>query len=438
MTIEEELRTRCRVNTNAEGDTFVGIKSEGGNLSVCFPLGYSLPTDDKELRRDVIHLISVLTKFTDMKSKIMPNQRLANHETVNFPIQAYMTIISEYMNSGYYTENEVQYREDRRGKISWSRTIKTQKPLPQAGSFIYLDYVVKDTASNDSSLITLIHEYCVYESFQKLGWLYTAAIPQKPRLTFNKSNKNMFLSTIRDKLGQTFNDKSKELFSSMISMIQYLGENEIPKQFYFGTNRFEYVWERLIDYTFGVDSKERYFPRTTWHLKGGRKKDNFALEPDTVMICGNNVYVLDAKYYKYGVTSLPEHLPQSSSINKQITYGEYIATEKKFKKEFGQNFKVYNAFIMPFNKVDGYFAFGNTLHHIGEATGGWKNGGFEYEHVQGILLDVRHIMYAFGRKNQKEIIKLSLMIEQVIDNEGKEQTPSTTSDGTTIDLSGII
>ena len=41
----------------------------------------------------------------------------------------------------------------------------------------------------------------------------------------------------------------------------------------------------------------------------------------------------DAKYYKYGWTQLPKDLPSSSSINKQISYGEYIAINNLKKKE---------------------------------------------------------------------------------------------------------
>ena len=32
--------------------------------------------------------------------------------------------------------------------------------------------------------------------------------------------------------------------------------------------------------------------------------------------------------YKYGWTGIPEHLPNGSSINKQITYGEYLEKYK--------------------------------------------------------------------------------------------------------------
>ena len=58
----------------------------------------------------------------------------------------------------------------------------------------------------------------------------------------------------------------------------------------------------------------------------------------------------DAKYYRYGDSKDPTELPRSTSINKQITYGEYVATDPKFKDENGHAPPVYNVFLMPFNK----------------------------------------------------------------------------------------
>lgn len=406
---ESELRKRCDINSNAEGDRFVGVKSDGDALNICFPLGYCLPSDDRLLRQDILNLITVLSKFSGIKDRRLPAQKMFAQSTVDFPIQAYMSIMNNYMNLGYYTEKEIKYTESRRGKIDWSRTIKNQTPVPQSGSFVYLDYIVKESISNSENLITLIHEYCVFESYQKIGWLFTRATPNKPRIAFEEK---LFLGTVYKKLSQTFDDKNKELFNSIISMIKYLGDKGISQQFYFGTDRFEYVWQNLIDFTFGIDNKERYFPRTTWNLNSGSDKVNAALEPDTIMVVGDKVFVLDAKYYRYGATRVPAHLPESSSINKQITYGEYVAMRQEFKQEFGPNLKVYNAFLMPFGKNAEVFKHVDNYRHIGEAVSSWKNGIQEHERVQGILIDIRYLMHNYVKHSHPDIIKLADMIEQ--------------------------
>jgi len=55
----------------------------------------------------------------------------------------------------------------------------------------------------------------------------------------------------------------------MIDMIQYIGRNGRTAEFFYGTDHFEYVWERLIDFNFGIGNKSFYFPRTSWYLGAG-------------------------------------------------------------------------------------------------------------------------------------------------------------------------
>jgi hypothetical protein len=264
-------------------------------------------------------------------------------------------------------------------------------------------------------MITQIHKFCVYESFSKLGWLFTPYLPEKPTIP---RNDKMFLILLREKLACTYNDKDKRLFSSMLAMIEYMDEKTKEKQFYFGTDRFEYVWEKLIDRVFGEKNKIDYFPRTRWSLRTGKKRLNAALEPDTIMLHDGKIYVLDAKYYKFGLTGNPNDLPESSSINKQITYGEYIYKEKRFKEKYGEDVPVYNAFIMPYNASANLFGSSEVYLNIGEATGDWKTEGYKYEHVQGILVDIRYLMHHYTGKPKNQIMRLAQSIEEAFEATG--------------------
>lgn len=318
--------------------------------------------------------------------------------------------------NSYYTEKEAVYRTSDRGKVHWGQTFKRQRPLIQSnGSPIYTDYTVRVSAFNDRNLITQIHKYCVYESFSKLGWLFTSYMPEKSNI---ERNDRMFLTVLNDKLARTNNDKDKRLFSAMIAMIEYMNEKAKEKQFYFGTDRFEYVWEKLVDRVFGIKDKQDYFPKTRWTLKTGKKKTNAALEPDTIMRHNGNIYVLDAKYYRFGITGEPGDLPSSSSINKQITYGEYVYTEKKFKQKYGDDVPVYNAFIMPYNVNDNLFGSNEIYVNIGEATGDWKTNGRNYERVQGIVVDIRYLMYHYTGKTSKQMMDLAQSIESAFEKNG--------------------
>ena len=60
MKAEFSLSKICAVSTGFEGDSFVGVKMSRENPKVYFPLGFSLPDSEKELRKDIVLLIKVL------------------------------------------------------------------------------------------------------------------------------------------------------------------------------------------------------------------------------------------------------------------------------------------------------------------------------------------------------------------------------------------
>ncbi len=101
-------------------------------------------------------------------------------------------------------------------------------------------------------------------------------------------------------------------------------------------------------------------------------------------------------------------MPESTSINKQITYGEFIAEESRFMTD-GHHPVVYNAFIMPYDSKGKSFPTGTPIHYIGSATSDWKGGD---KNVLGILMDVKYLMGIDSRTDPSEILKLAELIEE--------------------------
>lgn len=417
MSFYDELLAHCHVNTIDDFDSFVGIKADSEKAIVNFPIGYQLPKSEQELRMDILHLISVLNELTERMDNLFAMQKYDTPQEVEFPIRAYMEIISSFMEqNGYYTEKVSEFKVGKLGKIDWARTLRNKKPIIQAnGTPAFVDYVIRVSAPNERNMITQIHKFCVYESFKKLGWLFTPFLPDEPTI---HRNEKMFLIALRNKLANTNLDKDKRLFTAMISMLEYIDEKTMEKQFYFGTNRFEYVWEKLIDRAFGVKNKVEYFPKTRWALREGRNRTNAALEPDTIMLHSRKIYVIDAKYYKFGETGIPSDLPESSSINKQITYGEYIASLQRFKNVYGEDVPVYNAFVMPYNSRENHIGVNEIFVNIGEATGDWKTSGKTYERVQGILVDTRYLMHHYVGSQDNRIMMLAQSISSAFNATG--------------------
>lgn len=401
----ENLRSRCHVNR--ENEKYVGIKADSWSAMVYFPMGYRLPVAEEDIRQDILRLIAVLSEFgktVDRALALHENEAVCD---INFPINAYIRIVRDFLERGsYYIEkNPVKKRGDR-GRIDWSSSLKRNVAFyEEDGRPFFSDFTVKSAIRSEGHLLTRIHKYCVYESFLAIGWLFTPDMPQNPHV---EKKLALFLDTLRRKLAVTYNDRDKMLFQAMIAMLSEMDEETERKQSYFGTYRFEYVWEKLIDEAFGIQEKADYFPRTKWTLRYGEQKDNYVLKPDTVMLYNGAVYIIDAKYYRYGLTGDPSHLPSSASISKQIVYGEYASRLAWLKEKYGDSVTVYNAFLMPYNSADNRFGIHDDFANIGEAVSEWKTNDNVYERIQGVVVDVRfllHHYYGSHQSNRRELAK---------------------------------
>ena len=111
MDLTNNLRQRCHINTNDDGDNFVGVKADSDNAIIYFPIGYNLPQNDAELRSDINNLFSVLSTFMK-RDKIVESSKFEAPRTVDFPIHAYLTIIRIFLNNSgeYYIESDPEYK----------------------------------------------------------------------------------------------------------------------------------------------------------------------------------------------------------------------------------------------------------------------------------------------------------------------------------------
>ena len=400
------IREYCVLSDNTD-DLFVGIRFRQGVPEVVFPYGYAIAEDDVECRKDIFRLLGVLSRFSDRDEGNNLTERQKQYST--FPLTSYQYIIQDYLQNGYYIERESYYTRSQRGKISWKRTIQQEDPHVDGNNIVYLDYRVKTNQVNMDNLITHIHRYCVYQSFYRFGWLYfnNDYLPEESRIPYNEK---LFISTLSQALANTYNDSKRLLYQSMINIVSNQKGIVDIKNMEIGVNRFDPVWERIVDYIFGENGKNRYFPHATWSIiKNGKIVKSSALEPDTIMKHDGKIFVLDAKYYKFGITEKASDLPQTSSIQKQITYGKHIAEHMN---EVPID-NVFNAFIMPFNATDEHMVF------VSVGTADWEEyqaDSANYIYVLGILLDTRWAITQYIRHNDQEIERLANLIESSLSN----------------------
>lgn len=427
----KSLSDKCSNSSNTDGDKFVGVKVENGNIKIKFPMGYKFNTEsESELRKDIILLIRTIQRFVNDKNQKKGMDLYRTELDSDFPLTSYQYIIQDYMSNGYYIEKEEYFTSADRGKISWKRTIQQKKPIFSGGNVAYLDFVVKKNRLDDNGIIRKIHEWCVYESLSELGWLYNLSMPRTPKIKYDKK---MFERVLREEIGITHNDRKRDLLYAMkaVVMRKEKASNE-TNRIICGVKRFEYIWESMVERIYGLDNEienKKYHPKSRWHIEGDEEnsKEKSPLRPDTIMIVQgqdvskNKVYILDAKYYKYGIKdqqtkSEHSYLPGTDSIQKQITYAEYLLSEK-FKNNSNVKYQeenIYNAFLMPCDKSQ-YIDMFPFAKSIGYATADWKENKNPYEKVVGLLVDTKELMkyatYGQGTFDRNEMAEL---IERVV------------------------
>lgn len=407
----------CVYNANLnEKDYFVGIKYENESLRINFPLGYKKALTEEMLKKDVLNLLGLLSSMSDANESFIQTQKIVHRENVVFPIHAYLYLIKEFLTNGYYFEKEVVYTKSANGKANWAKTVRQIKPLLQNDSIFYTEFITRKVKHNEDELISQIHQYCVWESFSKIGWLFSSFIPVKPNLKFNK---NLFISIIKTKLSQTFSEKTMLLFNYMIDVIEFLDKSGESKNYIYGTNEFEYIWETMVDSAFGETNKTKYYPHCYWDIDGIKyfsdrlEFKQSALRPDTIMITdkgseNQKIFVLDSKYYRYGESKQLNHLPMSGSIIKQIAYAEYIEN-KENEGKLKHSKSIHNAFVMPYESKDSDV----NMKFVGSAYTDYKAGDKPYYKIKTILIDTKWLMENHVR-NDKIIKELADLIERGI------------------------
>ena len=445
-----------RSSDEKKDKSFVGIKIEDNRPKIYFPMGYraSKPSEDV-CKRDFYQLIAVLD---DKSLQSYFSEEDLKKSRLDFPFYAYLSVLQYYLDFGYFVESETIYKKGFSGKINWPRTIKRIKPQvvkDEEGhdQVVYLNLITRKTSYREDNLITLVHKFCVKESARLIGPLYGISENEveEPELLFDYEP---FAEVIQDKIAATFNDKHLELFHAMLKMVRYLGNKEnrgedgSENEPLFGVNTFAPVWEAMVDKIFGKlpqgVTKDKFNPHLRWNdgcrdekldeseeeivLNDSKRS---TLRPDTIMVMGESVHILDSKYYKYGLTGFNSHLPGAESVCKQMAYTEYVEQlmqEKEIPAFAGMTSgNIYNAFIMPYcadagkwDETNAKFSekFGETgslkMCRVGYIYGDWKNMKDEnrpYHKIRCILLDMKSVMrnYANNPSAQRELTGLTAL-----------------------------
>ena len=377
-----------KINPVTKSNDFVGIRIEDGEINIYVPQVFR---KEQNYKRDLLLFLKSIS-LIGKPDKENLNKGSNNLDNV-WPINSYLWIIKDYLENGFYYNREKVYSNSYSGKIEWKKTIK-QIPIYSDGNIIYDKLVTsKMAASND--LIAQIYKLCLKQSIYKIGWVYNYNLKVDVQQIVSTSE---MVATVRKEINNTFDDIKRMRFNHMLKILKTTeGNKVVSNEYTYGIENYYYVFETMVDKLFdGIkeSEKKKYNPNGYWQLNNQKPGLASSLRPDTILKKDGATYILDAKMYQYGVTKDVRDLPETQSIQKQITYGDYAY------HQLNEN-KVRNAFILPYNKkLKGFVEDTNILKYndgnlayFGQAYTDWRNteDQKDYENVYAFGIDFNYL-----------------------------------------------
>lgn len=405
----------CKKSTEDELGR-VGIEFKNEYINIYFPHGYRLPKEEdiNAQREAVIDLLNTMSLTKDIDEKGYLREK--NGDISGFPVNSYLWLLNDYINNGLFNIREKVYIQSQKGKINWKRTFSTTPIFSEQGAVYLNPYVEKNTKIDN--IITEIHAYCINDCIEQIGWLFGNI--EKVDYKILNFNKELYLNVLNEELKKTFNDRVKTMLNNMIVIIKNKFNNNKTEMIDdILTLNYHYAWEKMIDKVYGNDSIENYRPELSWNNLP-EKVPNPHMRPDTINIdkSKRELFIIDSKYYKYGIIRGGK-LPGAEDIDKQITYGDYCSDSKNFIEpiEYDTD-KIYNAFILPYNKEDNRFNYCDNVKFIGFAESKARTGRERITHkrVALILMDTKYLIDCYLLKQNKKCNELLDSIRCVLKN----------------------
>lgn len=401
----------------------VGIVAKDNLITLYVPSFFRDEKDEGQLKSDLLlFLASISIAKKDYKSI-----NSGKDEGPYWPFESYLWLIKDYINNGIYYNREKQYSDKYNGKIHWKKTLRNV-PMISNGNVIY-DKLVASKTNSTNDVISHTYKYCLKKSIDRIGWLVKFEEKMMIQPLYSKLE---MIYYVKKELSSTFDDIKRLRFKHMLAILESIDDDTfVSSNFNYLIENYYYVFEKMVDdLLFGIkgERKKKYYPFGKWKLLDLDEFLSSNLRPDTIFIKSINedrvTYIIDAKMYQYGFTRNIRDLPETSSMQKQITYGDFI------KNYVDSLTKIRNVFILPYNKMLPAFCFDTNnekkrvleddLIYIGEASVNWRDNHRpeDYDRIFIFLIDFNYLLRSYRKRDSLCINNLTDKVESLLNNKG--------------------
>lgn len=393
-------QTEYIVDDTLNNNSFVGIRIVNDMYHLCFPIGYKVEKGNEKYYKTILRYLYKSILLSKNINADKDNDKFNQEKTI--PLNSYIYILSDYFSNGLYKYAETKYRKDIIGNIDWKRTYKNNFYM-QDNVPVYLDTVIRYN-KKEINIITLLQLYAVNKAIDMLSFMGDFNKPYS-ELSDNEISNNIYYynNLIDTELKNTNNDKKKLLLINIKSIINDCSNSSTSVRT-FGTYNYEYSFEKMIDKIFGSEEDlSKYYPTALWFLDGDKIGfESSRLREDTIWKGKDKVYIIDSKYYRYGVYNDDNLLPKTSAIHKQIVYGDYVYN--KLIKDEGKEYEIYNVFVIPSNKDE-------FLEYKGYTKMKLLDDDKNYKYVYLLFINMNDLIDKYFKKEFDQIDKMINIIE---------------------------
>lgn len=337
------------IRTAENGQDYTGIKISADvdeSTEIIVPR-YYMPEMNKPvelLSKDEKRKLKRLTKAWGkyQKRAKTKNNGEFEGEGMNFDFDVVFRLIQDFLEYGLYTEFEKTEKLSNVGKIDFPRTIKRCTPILIDDDPLYLPYITRTKKVADENLVRDTQVLVLNDISNKVGWLvgFNVFIPQTG---IKEGLDKSLITKLKMAKNTSYNTRKINLIDYLIrylTMLNVAGNNN-RELFVSVVYKF---WEDMISETIGnVDKgtldrifyiRHRYRNKKTGVVSRMPRELN-PLQPDSVFMEGNDIIIIDAKYYDENNT------PQNDDITKQFAY------MRKAYGYYGPSHSYRNIFVLP-------------------------------------------------------------------------------------------
>lgn len=265
-------------------------------------------------------------------------------------------LVEDFIAHGHYVSRYAVHVSQGEGEIDWEETIRQSPVVLQRGRPIYTSPIRIDYRVHANTDIARIHIAVIAElvddldRMDPLGVIDIARVSvQSDRELTDFGDRATLLRIIRTERQQQFEDRKLRVLDLLEAYISFRFDSHATNYSTFvGTTHFEIVWETMCATYFQDRFRTLQVglrpPSWEYRHKASTVRVSAAksLIPDTVMVEGADLYILDAKYYvpRYAATSISAQ-PGATDIAKQYMYVPGVEEKWPGKTVRG------NAFVLP-------------------------------------------------------------------------------------------